>query len=76
MGRDRIAAVALLRELVEEIGLTPDKNGKMISVSKEIRSLVCSDKNNWLKIIENRDVNIKSLETKVISEENTSFRTY
>ena len=71
MGIDRIAAVALLRELVEEIGLTPDKNGKMISVSKEIRSLVCSDKNNWLKIIENRDVNIKSLETKVISERET-----
>ena len=31
MGTDRIATIALLRELVEEIGLTPDKNGKMIS---------------------------------------------
>ncbi|MGB1495734.1 MAG: NUDIX domain-containing protein, partial [Candidatus Thalassarchaeaceae archaeon] len=59
MGIDRIATIALLRELVEEIGLTPDENGKMIPVNQEIRSLVCNDKNNWFKSIANGNINIE-----------------
>lgn len=71
MGIDRIATIALLRELVEEIGLTPDENGKMIPVNQEIRSLVCNDKNNWLKSIANGNINIEFFETRVISERET-----
>jgi len=70
-GIDRIATIALLRELVEEIGLTPDKNGKMVSMNKEIRNLVCYDKNNWLKEFEKENIIIESFNAQVISERET-----
>ena len=71
MGIDRIATIALLRELVEEIGLIPDKNGKMIHINQEIRNLVCDDKKNWLKGFENGNINIELFKTRVISERET-----
>ena len=70
-GIDRIASIALLRELVEEIGFVPDKNGNMISISEEIRNMVCIDKNNWLKEFEKGNIIINSFNTKVISERET-----
>jgi len=70
-GIDRIASIALLRELVEEVGFTPEEGGNMISISEEIRNKVCADKNNWLKEFENGNIIIDSFNAKVISERET-----
>ena len=67
-GKDRVASIALLRELVEEIGLTPNKDGKMISLDGKIREIVCEDKKNWLKEFEEGNIIIEKFDANVISE--------
>ena len=54
---ERAALVALLREMVEEVGLAPSKNG-IEQVSPNLRELVLRDKKNWLMAVENGDIGI------------------
>ena len=68
MGEDRIAAIALLRELVEEVGFTPNKDGKMIKIDHKIRESICKEKENWAKNIENEEILITKFDAEVISE--------
>ena len=67
-GQDRIAAISLLRELVEEVGFTPDEYGKMIKIDDFIRKSICYDKKNWAKKLMNGEITVKGIDANVISE--------
>ncbi len=44
---ERHALCALLREMVEEVGLSPDGQGGLVAVNDAVRSRVCDDKAAW-----------------------------
>jgi glyoxylase-like metal-dependent hydrolase (beta-lactamase superfamily II)/8-oxo-dGTP pyrophosphatase MutT (NUDIX family) len=44
---ERLALCALLRELVEEVGFSPDGNGGLVAVDAAVRSRICDDKAAW-----------------------------
>ena len=41
---DRLSVFTLLREMLEEIGVTPDGDGGFVEVSDEVRKIVCKNK--------------------------------
>ena len=65
---DRLSVFTLLREMLEEIGVTPDGNGGFMEVSDEIRRIVCKDKSGWLEVAESGDISIEKFDCQVITE--------
>ena len=67
----KLACFALLREMVEEVGLSPDGRGNIIQVSPEIRELVCEDKKEWLKLVQNGSLNIEMFDCEMVTDRTT-----
>tara|TARA_Y100001968_G_scaffold314159_1_gene339182 strand:+ start:62 stop:1603 length:1542 start_codon:yes stop_codon:yes gene_type:complete len=68
MGEDRISAFTLLREMVEEVGISPDGKGGFLEVNDEIREIVCKDKSGWLEVAEEGAISTAGFECEVITE--------
>ena len=68
---DRTSLIALLREMVEEIGIAPDGLGGFLSVAKDVRKQVNSGKNEWAKYVEAGDLQIDGFEAILITERTT-----
>ena len=67
-GEDRVSAFALLREIVEELGVAPDGSGGFCEVSAEVRELVCSDKSGWLESMESGELTADGFHCEIITE--------
>ena len=67
-GEDRLAALALLREMVEEVGIAPDGRGDFVEVGEDVRGLVCGDKSGWLEAMESGRLSIESFHCEMITE--------
>ena len=67
-GGDRVSAFALLREMVEELGVAPDGGGGFCEVSAEVRELVCGDKSGWLEAMESGDLTADGFHCEMITE--------
>ena len=67
-GGDRVSAFALLREIVEELGVAPAGIGGFCEVSAEVRKLVCSDKSGWLESMESGELTADGFHCEMITE--------
>jgi len=67
-GADRVSTFALLREIVEELGVAPDGSGGFYEVSAEVRKLVCSDKSGWLESMESGELTTDGFHCEMITE--------
>ena len=67
-GSDRLAAFTLLREMVEEVGISPDGKGGFLEVEDEVRERVCEDKSAWIKEVESGNISIVDFDCHVITE--------
>ena len=65
------ACFALLREMVEEVGLSPDGNGSIIEVSSDIRESVCEDKSEWLRLVNEGRIEIEGFSCQMITDRTT-----
>ncbi|MDP7091557.1 MAG: MBL fold metallo-hydrolase [Candidatus Thalassarchaeaceae archaeon] len=70
-GDDRLSAFALLREMVEEIGIAPDGKGGFVEVSSDVRELVCNDKSGWLEAMESGSLTIEDFHCDIITVRTT-----
>lgn len=70
-GGDRLAAFTLLREMVEEVGISPDGEGGFIEVEQDVRDNVCSDKSAWMEEVESGRISIAGFDCQVITERTT-----
>ena len=68
---DRISIITLLREVIEEVGISPDGNGSFQQVSDEVRTAVCQDKFAWAKFVKNGEILISNFECEIITERTT-----
>jgi endoribonuclease LACTB2 len=57
---------AILREVVEELGLSP-QNGKLITVDDDFRSMVVDDKSNWFPLALDGDLSTDITGMRIIS---------
>ena len=51
--QDPVTSITLLRELVEEIGFSPDGKGSLELVNEEIQERICVDKEEWANYVKN-----------------------
>ena len=65
------ACFALLREMVEEIGLSPSGRGTIIEVSSKIRESVCEDKSEWLRLVNEGEIVIDGFHCEMITDRTT-----
>ena len=65
------ACFALLREMVEEIGVSPGGRGTIIEVSSEIRESVCEDKSEWLRLVNEGEIVIDGFHCEMITDRTT-----
>ena len=61
---------AILREVVEELGLAP-LEGRMVSVEDDFRSMVVEDKSNWFPLALDGDISCDTQGIRVISMRTT-----
>ncbi len=61
---------AILREVVEELGLAPS-NGKLITVDDDFRSMVVDDKANWFPLALDGDISADITGMRIISMRTT-----
>ena len=52
---ERAALVALFREMVEEVGITPSSN-ELELVNDDLRSRILNDKSEWVLAVEKGDI--------------------
>ncbi len=72
-GRDddeRAALVALMREMVEEVGVTPGPSGLRV-IDEEFRVQILEDKNAWGRLVDSGEISIDDSGFVVISERTT-----
>tara|TARA_B100000287_G_scaffold432750_1_gene492774 strand:- start:666 stop:2216 length:1551 start_codon:yes stop_codon:yes gene_type:complete len=67
-GEDRLAAFTLLREMVEEVGISPDGEGGFVVVEGGTRRRICDDKAAWMKEVESGNISIDGFDCQVITE--------
>ncbi len=67
---ERAALVALFREMVEEVGITPGENGLEI-LDENLRSRILEDKKEWILAVEAGEINLNDTGFTVISERTT-----
>ena len=65
---DRLSVFTLLREMVEEVGITPDGKGGFAEVSDEVREIVCKDKSGWLEVAESGEISTEKFVCQIITE--------
>ncbi|MFL2959621.1 MAG: MBL fold metallo-hydrolase [Candidatus Thalassarchaeaceae archaeon] len=65
------ACFALLREMVEEIGLSPGGGGTIVEVSPSIRESVCGDKSEWLRLVNDGEIVIEGFHCEMITDRTT-----
>ncbi len=70
-GEDRLATFTLLREMVEEVGISPDGDGGFIEVGQTVRDKVCSDKSAWMEEVGSGRISIEGFDCHVITERTT-----
>ena len=68
MGEDRLSVFTLLREMVEEVGISPDGKGSFLEVDNEVREIVCKDKSGWLEVAESGMISTDGFECEIITE--------
>ena len=68
---DRVSVFALLREMVEELGVVPDGKGGLTEVSEDIRVEVCADKTNWQSLMELGALTCQEFHCEVITDRTT-----
>ena len=68
---DRLQVFTLLREMVEEVGISPDGEGGFVEVGEEVRKRVCEDKSAWLEAAESGEFSISGFQCQVITERTT-----
>ena len=66
--KERVATFTLLREMVEEIGISPDGNGGFVEVESDVRERVCEDKSAWRKEVESGNISIEAFVCQVITD--------
>ncbi len=71
MGSARLAAFALVREMVEELGFAPDGNSDFLLVDDNVRSMVCGSKLGWLEAIGSDLIDLGGFQCEVITERTT-----
>jgi len=67
---ERAALVALFREMIEEVGITPSSN-KLELVDDDLRSRILNDKSEWVLAVEKGDITPNDGGFTVISERTT-----
>ena len=67
---ERAALVALMREMVEEVGITPGPNG-LRAIDPEYREQILKDKSEWIRLVDEGLVSIEDDGFVVISERTT-----
>ena len=70
-GKYELACFALLREMVEEVGLSPDGKGNIVQVAPEVRELVCGDKGEWLKLVQDGSIKIEMFQSQMVTDRTT-----
>ena len=70
-GKYELACFALLREMVEEVGLSPDGKGNIVQVAPEVRELVCGDKAEWLKLVQDGSIKIEMFQSQMVTDRTT-----
>ncbi len=67
-GIHRVAIFTLLREMVEEVGISPDGNGSFTEVEFEVRKKVCEHKTEWLNLVQTGHLKIDNFNCQIISD--------
>lgn len=68
---DRVSLIALLREMVEEVGIAPDGSGGFLQVDTELRDEVNSDKAAWTRFASEGSLAVSGFEASLITERTT-----
>tara|TARA_B100001113_G_scaffold326802_1_gene299962 strand:- start:1436 stop:2965 length:1530 start_codon:yes stop_codon:yes gene_type:complete len=68
---DRESMIALLREMVEEVGIAPDGNGGFLNVSVELMDKVNESKSKWSNLVTEGELLIDNFEPIFITERTT-----
>tara|TARA_Y100001970_G_scaffold46609_1_gene58832 strand:- start:23360 stop:24877 length:1518 start_codon:yes stop_codon:yes gene_type:complete len=68
---DRESMIALLREMVEEVGIAPDGNGGFLNVSVEVMDKVNENKSEWSNLVIHGELLIDNFEPIFITERTT-----
>ncbi len=64
---DRVSSITLLRELVEEVGFSPDGSGSLELVDEEIQEKICNNKEEWEKFVKEGRLKIESFNSQIIA---------
>ena len=65
---DAVSTITLLRELVEEVGFSPNGKGSLELVDKEIQEEICKDKNAWGDFVKRGLLKIENFNSQIIAE--------
>lgn len=68
---DREWLIALLREMLEEVGVSPDGNGEFVNVEVEIIDRVNEDKSEWSKLVFENKLSIDNFNPSLITQRTT-----
>ena len=66
--KERIQIFTLLREMAEELGISPDGNGGFLELDAETREVVCLDKQGWGEALGSEKIDIDGFDCEVITE--------
>ena len=64
---DPVNSITLLRELVEEIGFSPDGSGSLELVDEEIQEKICQDKMEWGNYVKKGKLKIGNFSPQIIA---------
>ena len=65
--QDPVISITLLRELVEEIGFSPDGKGSLELVNEEIQEKICINKEEWADYVKNGEIKIENFNSQIIA---------
>ena len=65
--QDPVTSITLLRELVEEIGFSPDGKGSLELISEEIQEKICIDKEEWADYVKKGEIKIENFNSQIIA---------
>ena len=65
--QDPVTSITLLRELVEEIGFSPDGKGSLELVNEEIQEKICQNKDEWADFVKNGKIKIENFNSQIIA---------
>ena len=65
--QDSVTSITLLRELVEEIGFSPDGKGSLELVNEEIQEKICQNKDEWADFVKSGKIKIENFNSQIIA---------